>query len=249
MRLHYPTYGQSVYHTDLSIYWMEKQRGFPTSRRDFSRIFLEPFLQGENTAFPAAPEIFQVYPSPNKESNMSEQRPVAIVTGAASNIGLACTQRFAATHTVIMADIAEATQQAASLPHAVAVRVNVGEFDSCLNLATEARKYGRIDAVVHSAGITRPALLHSGYARGRMGERHQGQSDRGLLSGQGLHPSDAGSRAGSHGVLFFPGRQNGLCRPRQQPAQKPRRITARPRQGSSRSSSRWQWSLPPTESG
>lgn len=88
---------------------------------------------------------------------MSEQRPVAIVTGAASNIGLACAQRFAATHTVIMADIAEATQQAASLPHAVAVRVNVGEFDSCLNLATEARKYGRIDAVVHSAGITRPA--------------------------------------------------------------------------------------------
>ena len=88
---------------------------------------------------------------------MSEQRPVAIVTGAANNIGLACAQRFAATHTVIMADIAEATQQAASLPHAVAVRVNVGEFDSCLNLATEARKYGRIDAVVHSAGITRPA--------------------------------------------------------------------------------------------
>ena len=88
---------------------------------------------------------------------MSEQRPVAIVTGAASNIGLACAQRFAATHTVIMADIAEATQQAASLPHAVAVRVNVGEFDSCLNLVAEARKYGRIDAVVHSAGITRPA--------------------------------------------------------------------------------------------
>ena len=88
---------------------------------------------------------------------MSEQRPVAIVTGAASNIGLACAQRFAATHTIIMADIAEATQQAASLPHAVAVRVNVGEFDSCLNLVAEARKYGRIDAVVHSAGITRPA--------------------------------------------------------------------------------------------
>lgn len=136
---------------------MEKQRGFPTSRRDFSRIFLEPFLQGENTAFPAAPEIFQGYPSPNKESNMSEQRPVAIVTGAASNIGLACAQRFAATHAVIMADIADATQQAASLPHAVAVRVNVEEFDSCLNLVAEARKYGRIDAVVHSAGITRPA--------------------------------------------------------------------------------------------
>lgn len=88
---------------------------------------------------------------------MSEQRPVVIVTGAASNIGLACARRFAATHTVIMADIAEAAEQAASLPHAAAVRVDVGDFDSCLNLVTEARKYGRLAAVVHSAGITRPA--------------------------------------------------------------------------------------------
>ena len=88
---------------------------------------------------------------------MSEQRPVAIVTGAASNIGLACARRFAATHTVIMADIVEAAQQAADLPRAVAVRVNVGDFDSCLHLAAEARKHGPVAAVVHSAGITRPA--------------------------------------------------------------------------------------------
>lgn len=94
-----------------------------------------------------------------------------------------------------------------------------------------------------------PRLLHSGYARGRMGERHQGQSDRGLLSGQGLHSSDAGSQAGRHGALFFPGRQNGLCRPRQQRRENQRALLQLPRRGSSRSSSRWQWSLPPTESG
>lgn len=88
---------------------------------------------------------------------MSEQRPVAIVTGAASNIGLACARRFAATHTVIMADRAETEQQASALPHAVAVRVDVGEYDSCLHLATEARKHGPLAAVIHSAGITRPA--------------------------------------------------------------------------------------------
>lgn len=89
---------------------MEKQRGFPISRWDFSRIFLEPFLQGENTVFPAVPEIFQGYPSPNKKSNMPEQYPVAIITGAAGNIGLARAQHFAATHTAIMADITNATQ-------------------------------------------------------------------------------------------------------------------------------------------
>lgn len=44
-----------------------------------------------------------------------------------------------------------------------------------------------------------------------MGERHQGQSDRGLLSGQGLHPSDAGSRAGRHGALFFPAAKTGFA--------------------------------------
>jgi len=102
---------------------------------------------------------------------MSEQRPVAIVTGAASNIGLACAQRFAATHTVIMADIADATQQAASLPHAVAVRVNVGEFDSCLNLVAEARKYGRIDAVVHSAGAPPAPFWICPWKNGRTSSR------------------------------------------------------------------------------
>ena len=90
-----------------------------------------------------------------------------------------------------------------------------------------------------------PRLLHSGYARGRMGERHQGQSDRGLLSGQGLHPSDAGSRAGRHGALFLPGPPKRALPPSAATARKPKRITAHPRRGSSRSSSRWQWSLPP----
>ena len=219
---------------------MEKQRGFPTSRRDFSRIFLEPFLQGENTAFPAAPEIFQGYPSPNKESNMSEQRPVAIVTGAASNIGLACAQRFAATHTVIMADIADATQQAASLPYAVAVRVNVGEFDSCLNLVAEARKYGRIDAVVHSAGITRPACSILDMPVEEWENVIKVNLTGAFFLAKACIPPML--EAGQGAMVLFSSRAANTAR-------KPKRITAHPKRGSSRSSSRWQWSLPPTESG
>ena len=167
---------------------------------------------------------------------MSEQRPVAIVTGAASNIGLACAQRFAATHTVIMADIAEATQQAASLPHAVAVRVNVGEFDSCLNLVAEARKYGRIDAVVHSAGITRPACS---------------------ILDMPVEEWENVIKVNLTGAFFLakacippiPGPPKRALPPSAATARKPKRITAHPKRGSSRSSSRWQWSLPPTESG
>jgi len=144
---------------------------------------------------------------------MSEQRPVAIVTGAASNIGLACAQRFAATHTVIMADIAEATQQAASLPYAVAVRVNVGEFDSCLNLVAEARKYGRIDAVVHSAGITRPACSILDMPVEEWENVIKVNLTGAFFLAKACIPPmlEAGQ-----GALFFPGRQNGLCRPRQQ---------------------------------
>ena len=178
---------------------------------------------------------------------MSEQRPVAIVTGAASNIGLACAQRFAATHTVIMADIADATQQAASLPHAVAVRVNVGEFDSCLNLVAEARKYERIDAVVHSAGITRPACSILD-----MPVEEWENVIKVNLTGAFFLPRPASLRCWKPGrapwCSFLPGPPKRALPPSAATARKPKRITAHPRRGSSRSSSRWQWSLPPTES-
>lgn len=55
-------------------------------------------------------------PKPKQGVQHVRTASVAIVTGAASNIGLACAQRFAATHTVIMADIAEATQRRRPCP-------------------------------------------------------------------------------------------------------------------------------------
>ena len=57
------------------------------------------------------------------------QKPVAIVTGAANNIGLACATRFAnGGYTVILADIADTTEQASRLPDAVPARVDVSNM-------------------------------------------------------------------------------------------------------------------------
>ena len=85
------------------------------------------------------------------------KRPVAIVTGAANNIGLACAKRFADTHTVIMADIVDATAQAAALPHAVAVQGDISRWEDCQRLVSCAQEHGPLAALVHSAGITKPA--------------------------------------------------------------------------------------------
>ena len=86
------------------------------------------------------------------------QKPVAIVTGAANNIGLACATRFAqGGYTVVMADIVDASEQAAKLPGAVAARVDVSNMESCLSAVELARSLGQFKTLVHCAGITKPA--------------------------------------------------------------------------------------------
>lgn len=84
-------------------------------------------------------------------------RPVAIVTGAANNIGLACAQRFAQTHTVILADLQDASAQAAALPGAVAVQGDISRQEDCARMVETALAHGPLDALIHSAGITKPA--------------------------------------------------------------------------------------------
>ena len=89
---------------------------------------------------------------------MSIPLPVVIVTGAAANIGLACARRFAATHTVVMADIADASAEAAKLPCAVAVQADISDFGQCRSLVAKAQEYGVLKFLVHCAAITKPAV-------------------------------------------------------------------------------------------
>jgi NAD(P)-dependent dehydrogenase (short-subunit alcohol dehydrogenase family) len=86
------------------------------------------------------------------------QQRVAIVTGAARGIGLACAQRFAAEGaTLVLADLEETSGQAAaaSIPGAVFVRADVSrkaDVDALVERALS--RHGRVDVLVNNAGIT-----------------------------------------------------------------------------------------------
>jgi 3-oxoacyl-[acyl-carrier protein] reductase len=82
-------------------------------------------------------------------------RPVAIVTGGASNIGWACVQRFADTHDVVVADVqAPPETLAGRVRH---VPTDVTDPDACRALVAQAMSLGEVAALVHSAAITAPA--------------------------------------------------------------------------------------------
>jgi len=86
------------------------------------------------------------------------QNRVAIITGAARGIGLACAQRFAAEGaTVVLADLDEAagTAAAASIPGATFVRTDVScKADVDALLEHTLARHGHIDLLVNNAGIT-----------------------------------------------------------------------------------------------
>jgi 3-oxoacyl-[acyl-carrier protein] reductase len=85
-------------------------------------------------------------------------RPVAIVTGAASNIGLAVAKQMAASHAVVLVDLKDAVALAAQLANAVSVAADVTSEDDCARAVTAAAALGPLKTVVHCAGITQPAL-------------------------------------------------------------------------------------------
>jgi NAD(P)-dependent dehydrogenase (short-subunit alcohol dehydrogenase family) len=86
------------------------------------------------------------------------QNRVAIVTGAARGIGLACAQRLAAEGaTLVLADLEETTgaAAAASIPGASFVRADVSRKADVDALVGHAlTRHGRVDVLVSNAGIT-----------------------------------------------------------------------------------------------
>lgn len=89
---------------------------------------------------------------------------VALVTGAASGMGLAAAKAFAeAGATVVLIDINEPAKQAAEIVaaghQAIAIRCDVADEDSVkVTVDQVVTTYGRLDAAFNNAGIQSPAV-------------------------------------------------------------------------------------------
>ncbi len=83
-------------------------------------------------------------------------RPVAVVTGGSRNIGAAIVARFAGSHAVVIGDLQAPAQPLP--PHVHYVRVDVTDHGQCQALLARAESLGPVDALLHSAAITAPAV-------------------------------------------------------------------------------------------
>ena len=82
-------------------------------------------------------------------------RPIALVTGGASNIGWACVQRLAATHDVVIADL---QAPAGPLPAGASYRpLDITDAPACHQVLADAAGAAGLAALVHSAAVTAPA--------------------------------------------------------------------------------------------
>lgn len=90
-------------------------------------------------------------------------KQVVLVTGAASGIGAACAVRFAAEGAVVIgADLQAFEGQTAweSTEGAMALRTDVADDASVEStIAAILKHHGRLDAVVHAAGVAGPGAL------------------------------------------------------------------------------------------
>ncbi|MCX2722874.1 SDR family oxidoreductase [Roseibium salinum] len=94
-------------------------------------------------------------------------KPVAVVTGAAGDIGTAIAARLAVTHRVVAVDIDDAALKVAASKlncagaDAIAVQCDVTKPDDLSRMAETARQAGGVNALINNAGGGAALSLHS----------------------------------------------------------------------------------------
>lgn len=82
------------------------------------------------------------------------KKPVAVITGGASNIGWACAQNFNATHSVVIGDLKPPPEKADNVSF---IETDVADFNDAGAMMRYAADQGPVEAVIHCAAITAPA--------------------------------------------------------------------------------------------
>jgi NAD(P)-dependent dehydrogenase (short-subunit alcohol dehydrogenase family) len=88
-------------------------------------------------------------------------RAVAVITGAAGGLGLACAKRFAPTHSLVLAEhSAEHLERAeqelrATCPDLTAVLCDVSDAAAVAELADVSKRQGELGVLLHTAGLSR----------------------------------------------------------------------------------------------
>lgn len=93
-------------------------------------------------------------------SSQESTKQVTLVTGAASGIGAASARRFAERGDLVVCTDRHlsAAEAVASEIDGLALELDVADDDACTAAVAEVReRYGRLDALVHAAGIWEPA--------------------------------------------------------------------------------------------
>lgn len=89
---------------------------------------------------------------------MTKNKGIAVITGAANNIGRACAVAMARDYQVVLADLMEVTNLEEFGENAVSLLGDVTDPESCRKWVAAAEALGPVRALIHSAAITRPAV-------------------------------------------------------------------------------------------
>jgi 3-oxoacyl-[acyl-carrier protein] reductase len=87
---------------------------------------------------------------------MNAKHPVALVAGAANNIGAACARLLARSHFVVLSDMMDPAPIAAEIgtERAIGMQGDISRYEDCQAWVSKAEAYGGLKCLVNTVGIS-----------------------------------------------------------------------------------------------